>query len=197
MKACCLQNLSNIVLLYSRLKGQCHEIIFTRFFHQFYYSCLTRDMYSTRILNFDEFSQCKSPERKLAGVGYNCESGLPVVVYTGVSGLTGVGYTGKFPVVVYTGGCLDSPVQATPASLDSIVQPTLVSTDNRYGLHRESTQILFSLKLTGVGYAGDSGFTGVGYTDESGLTAPVQATSENVINTTYRPGRCLLTKKEG
>jgi hypothetical protein len=34
------------------------------------------------------------PERKLAGVGYNSESGLPVKAYAGESGLTGIGYTG-------------------------------------------------------------------------------------------------------
>jgi hypothetical protein len=44
-------------------------------------------------------------ERKLAGVGYNSESGLPVVAYTGEFGLNGVGYTGesRLPGVAYTG----------------------------------------------------------------------------------------------
>jgi hypothetical protein len=34
----------------------------------------------------------------------------------------------------------------------------------------ESTKILFSKKLAGVGYTGESGLSCVGYTDESGLT---------------------------
>jgi hypothetical protein len=32
------------------------------------------------------------------------------------------------------------------------------------------TKIIFSQKLTGVGYTGESVLTGVGYTGESGLT---------------------------
>jgi hypothetical protein len=35
----------------------------------------------------------------------------------------------------------------------------------------ESTKILFSQKLTGVGYIGESGLSGVGYTSESVLTS--------------------------
>ncbi len=34
----------------------------------------------------------------------------------------------------------------------------------------DSTKILFSQKLTGVGYTWESGLTGAGYTGESGLT---------------------------
>jgi hypothetical protein len=45
-----------------------------------------------------------------------------------------------------------------------------VSTDHQCGLHRGIHKIVFSQKITGVGYTGESGLLGIGYTGESGLT---------------------------
>ncbi len=70
------------------LKGQCHEIILTRFFSSIT-SFLSYWRYSMGILNFSEFSLCYSTKKELAGVGYTGESGLLGVGYTGKSGLTG------------------------------------------------------------------------------------------------------------
>ncbi len=142
------------------LKGQCHEIIFTKFFHRSYPSCLTRGALPCVI-------QLK---RKLAGVGYTGESGPLGVAYAGESGLTGVGYAGKFGLrgVAYTGEYRLSvwPTQWTPQKKFS-QKLTAVAYTGESG-------------LTGVGYTGESGITSVGYTGESRLTG-VAYTGESLV----------------
>jgi hypothetical protein len=60
-----------------------------------------------RILNLTIFRCVIQLKRKLAGVGYTGESGLPGVGHTGKFGLPGVAYTGEYRSSV-------SPTQGTP-----------------------------------------------------------------------------------
>ncbi len=55
----------------------------------------------------------------------------------------------------------------------------------------ESTEVLFSQKLTGVGYTRESGLTGVGYTRESGLIS-VGYTSETRLPSVAYNGESLV-----
>jgi hypothetical protein len=132
------------------LKGQCHEIIFTQIFSSII-SILSYKRYSMRILNFDEFLLCSSAKKETRRCRLHRWVWTPHVAYARESGLTGVGYTGKFvlPGVAYSSEYRSSvwPTQGAPQ------------------------QFFSKIKLTGVGYTGESGLTGLGYTGESGQTS--------------------------
>ncbi len=55
----------------------------------------------------------------------------------------------------------------------------------------DSIKKIFSQKLTGVGYTGESGLTGAGYTGESGLTG-VGYTDDSRLPGVACPGESLV-----